>query len=315
MYLPYAFSSIDRHRLVHFVEPERIDWRHGFFERGRPGQRPDDAIMPLERWLADTGLPPNFSVTSGIFHVSRCGSTLLAQNLKATGQAIVLGEPPFMRILRTRLQGSLSLADAAMAVSRVIGCWQGWAASRGKRLVIKFNSQAHKWREAILAALPGARFVFLHREPIAVFESISRKPPRHVRREAAGIAHDECSELASLDVPPLLKAAAVNYFGALEAFAGPATGVFRIGYADLAARFAEVAGALGADNCASRWDGTVNAKAHDPSSVVPYRPVDPIRIAAFRREHGELSRVAEERYVKFLMATGGRTEQGGRLAR
>ena len=305
--LPYAFRVAGAHRMVDLVDPERLDWRHGFFVRSIPESRPLDAIARFEDWLASTPMPESFAGAGGIFHVSRCGSTLLAQNLKATGKAVVLSEPPFMRILRTGFDDTLVPDEAAAAIARVIGQWRGWAMAQGKALVVKFNSQAHRWREGIEAAMPGARFAFIHREPAAMLESIHRGPPQYLRHVVAQKRHRGLPEFDGMREDPLLLAAASRYCAALDAFAGARDDILRIAYPELAQRFAQLCAHFGIAGIEEdAWDPAIDAKAPDPGSGKPYRPVGRRQVGEFAAEHEELVAVAEAHYRRFL-AHGGTT--------
>lgn len=305
-HLPVHFSAIGGRQLVHLINPERIDFRPGFFIRGLPQHRPYDGLRPFADWIADTPAPASFARTALVFHVSRCGSTLLAQNLKASGEAVVLSEPPFMRVLRTRLDGTIDAATAASAITRVVGLWQDWAESRSRRLVIKLNSQMHEWSGDILAALPGVRALFLHREPAPVLESIERGPPPYLRRDVDQQRHRADAALAASGDDPLLLAAAARYCGALEAMAARQGEIAMIGYPDLAASFPQVCAALGLGGAgAPPWNAKIDAKAQRPDEVPPYRPVSSQRLADFRARHTALLALVEPRYRSFLQAIGG----------
>ncbi|MCB2067472.1 MAG: hypothetical protein KDE15_12635 [Erythrobacter sp.] len=298
------FSAVGGRQLVHLIDPARIDFRPGFFVRGLPRQRPYDAMQTFADWLAQDAAPADFSRTGLVFHVSRCGSTLLAQNLKASG-ALVLSEPPFMRLLRTRLDDTIDAATAAAAVARVVGQWQDWAQGQGKRLVIKLNSQMHEWCDAILAALPGAAALFLHRDPAPVFESIERGPPQYLRRDLAQQRHRADPALAATHDDPLLLAAAARYCGAIETMAGRQDKVHMLAYPDLAASFAQVCTVLGlTQGGAPEWNAAIDAKAQRPDTAAPYRPVGSERLALFRENHAGMLALVEPRYRNFLQAIG-----------
>jgi len=298
--------------LVELVDPDRIDWRHGFFVRGLPADLPFDSIVPFEDWSAVVDRTDNFAGTGGIFHVSRCGSTLLGQNLKATGRAVVLSEPAFMRVLRTGFDGTLAPDEAAAVVAGAIGQWRDWAAAQGKALIVKFNSQTHEWQAELRAALPGARFVFLHREPAPVLESIRRGPPRYLTRDVAQRRHGGLPELDALEEDPLLVAATRRYCAALDGFAGLGGAVLPFAYRDLAAHYGEICRHFGFEGAEPGWDASRNAKTPRPGSEETYRPVGPDRIERFAARHAELLAVAEARYRLFLEGSGGasRTERG-----
>lgn len=302
--LPYRFVRAGRHNLVQFVDPHRLDWNAGFFHLALPGERPCDAIMPFDRFIADRPHEPCRALrhTAGVFHVSRCGSTLLGQNIKATGRAVVLSEPPFFRILRTRLDETVA-ADAAMrAVLEVVSLWETWSCAQGRSLVIKFNSQMHHDRAAIMTAMRETRFLFLHREPLPVFESLLRETPQYLRRpEQPGRgARAPASAMGAGD--PVLEAAAMHYLTALEAFTGVRERRLRmVRYDGLAERFAEILEHLfGEPAPAATWDAVTNAKPHRPGAPQRYRAVSAERLAEFAREHAAVVSLADARYRRFL---------------
>ena len=303
--LPYKFASAGRHAVVLLIAPERLDWRAGFFDLALPRDRPADAIVPYAEWRAraERGSCADYRATGAIFHVSRCGSTLLAQNLRACG-ALVLGEPPFMRILRERLGGTIAHIEAVRAATLVIGQWQGYARERDQKLVVKFNSQLHAYVTELMAALPGARFAFLHREPLPVLESLGRRPPAFLVREARLASKgDHPSDgfgggLGALDENPLLLAAARRYLDALEAFGTlDDPRLLAVGYGELAARFPQIADhLLGRGTTWPEWRPEMNAKAENPATVTRYRPIAPEVLATFRRAHRPLLDHVEMRH-------------------
>lgn len=272
---------------------------------GLPKDEPLAAIEPLDEWYSRTPIPSDFSRTAAIFHVSRCGSTLLTQNLKATGKALVLSEPPFMRVLRTLLDDSLDMATAVGVVARIIGAWQAEAERRGCQLVIKFNSQAHLYQHDLMQALPGARFLFLHRDPVAVLESIDRGPPPYLKREFTQHDFDLLPDLEETETPTVLKAAASRYCGALRAFsAAENPDLAFVAYPDLARQWPAILGHFGIEGAATSWDATSNAKAADPAKARPYRGVAEARLSQFAASYPQLVAIAQQHYTQFLAACG-----------
>lgn len=170
--------------------------------------------------------------------------------------------------------------------------------SQGKRLVIKFNSQAHQWRDEIFAALPGAHFLFLHREPAAVLESIARKPPQYLQREAAQHRFAARSEIDRLQEDPLLKAAALRYWGALDAFQEAPSSCLVVAYRELKSRFAEISEHFRLGH--GTWDATRNAKAGDPSLGERYKPVADANVARIIEQHSDLHGMLDDRYRQFV---------------
>jgi hypothetical protein len=115
------------------------------------------------------GLPPR----GFIFHMSRCGSTLISQMLAALPQSVVLSEaPPIDNVLRARFRAPELTDERRIA-------WLQWVVSalaQPRRDVetqcfIKFDS----WHVADLLlihrAFPDTPWVFLYRDPIEVMVS------------------------------------------------------------------------------------------------------------------------------------------------
>lgn len=147
--------------------------------------------LPLN-WLLRTRLPMAALVAGAagvdapptrglIFHMSRCGSTLLAQMLGAIAQTAVTSEPePFDAVLRW-IAASRPPADAASAAIRAM------AAALGRRTGVSVNAHVIKlevWHTFFLpelrAALPEAAWTYLHRDPVEVLVSQLAQPSMHV---------------------------------------------------------------------------------------------------------------------------------------
>lgn len=118
------------------------------------------------------GLPP----TGFIFHLSRCGSTLLAQMLAALDRTIVLSEaPPLDEILRAHLR------DPRVTRARRIAWLRGLVSAfaqprRGdeSQFFIKFDSWHTLELPLIAEAFPDVPWIFLYRDPVEVLVSHHR---------------------------------------------------------------------------------------------------------------------------------------------
>jgi hypothetical protein len=108
-----------------------------------------------------------------IFHMSRCGSTLVAQMLARLPAAVVLSEPqPFDGLLR--MLRALN-ADEEAATRRLRGLVRAFAPDDAeRRLVVKL----HAWHALELPlfarAFPGVPWIFMFREPRDVLRSQAR---------------------------------------------------------------------------------------------------------------------------------------------
>jgi len=106
----------------------------------------------------DRGLDP----TGFIFHMSRCGSTLVSQMLAAVGSNIVISEaPPIDNVIRSavgRDKRIEMLRDLVGAYARP---------RNGERhFFIKFDSWSTLDLDLVEEAFPNVPWVFLYREPV-----------------------------------------------------------------------------------------------------------------------------------------------------
>jgi hypothetical protein len=127
--------------------------------------RPSTGLAMLEK-LVQSGqcaMPAAF-----IFHLSRCGSTLLAQMFAADASNIVLSEaPPLDRILRARIEPDLKqhwFYHMLLALARKRD-------DRAKRAIVKCDSWHIKHLPLIAQTFPGVPWLFLFRDPLEVMVS------------------------------------------------------------------------------------------------------------------------------------------------
>ncbi|HZR02421.1 MAG TPA: sulfotransferase [Burkholderiales bacterium] len=127
-------------------------------------------IDDLHAWqLESPGLHP----TGFIFHMSRCGSTLVAQMLATRPDSVVLSEAtPIDAVLRSR--GRSHPADEDLTMARL----QWLVSALGQRrsgqeshLFIKFDSWHTLDLPLVRKAFPGVPWVFLYRDPVQVLVS------------------------------------------------------------------------------------------------------------------------------------------------
>ena len=98
--LPIKFAQAGKHILVHLISAEKLNMMWGFFRdslKALPDGQVPEKIIDLKTWLKLNEQPVTSLPEIGfIFHISRCGSTLLSQNLKASPRFVVLGEAEFL---------------------------------------------------------------------------------------------------------------------------------------------------------------------------------------------------------------------------
>lgn len=111
--------------------------------------------------------------TALIFHVSRCGSTLISQLLCTDEQNIVLAEVPFFDdILRLPLQNSeVSLKDANALLAASVKYYGQKRTGAEQYLFIKTDSWHISFYKELRALYPATPFILLYRNPVEVFNS------------------------------------------------------------------------------------------------------------------------------------------------
>jgi len=138
-----------------------------------------------------------------IFHMSRCGSTLVAQMLAALPQSIVVSEAAAIdTVARLARTGSAhDDAAAARALRAIVMTYGRLRAGDERRYVVKLDSWHTLALPLIRRAFPDVPWVFLHRDPVEVLVSQMRQrgtqmlpqmlPPRFYGIDADGALPDE----------------------------------------------------------------------------------------------------------------------------
>lgn len=111
-----------------------------------------------------------------VFHMSRCGSTLLAQTLAAVPAHAVASEPgPLEAVLRA--------ADDHRAVRWLQGMVGALGQARHedqRRFFVKFDAWSTLHLDLVRRAFPDVPWVFVYRNPVDVLVSHARRPGAHV---------------------------------------------------------------------------------------------------------------------------------------
>lgn len=138
-----------------------------------PGARPverETSLMALEA-IGEASTQPRLN--GFIFHMSRCGSTLLAQMLAALPSSIVISEaPPIDQVLTSHLRQPEATLEKRKTWLRglIAGLTQTRFAPERHRF-IKFDSWHIFELPLIRASFPDVPWIFLYRDPIEVMVS------------------------------------------------------------------------------------------------------------------------------------------------
>ncbi|MEA2719797.1 MAG: hypothetical protein QOJ39_1661 [Candidatus Eremiobacteraeota bacterium] len=153
-----------------------------FFEQtaDRAMQHPFNQVFGRQTGLNDLDAmrasAPGVAPTGFIFHMSRCGSTLISQMLSRLTATIVLSEPqPLDALLRLRPRMRRP-QDEDVLVGWLRGMLSALAQPRAgeNRLFVKFHAWHVLELPFIARAFPGVPWVFVFREPRAVLQSQER---------------------------------------------------------------------------------------------------------------------------------------------
>jgi len=143
--------------------------------RRLPGNR--DRELPTTP-LAELGEIRGPEPDAIIFHVSRCGSTLLAQMLAALPHHTVLAEPPLAdEILRLpRQRPETTDAERIDWLRGTIAALARPHAATSRRLFVKLDCWHIFELPLVRRAFPRTPLLFLHRHPVEVLASLMRLP-------------------------------------------------------------------------------------------------------------------------------------------
>jgi hypothetical protein len=135
-------------------------------------QTPIEALGELE--AACPGLYP----AGLVFHMSRCGSTLVSRMLAALPDSLVISEAgPVDSVLRARYHDpSVTDEQRARWLRGIIGALgQRWHGPE-RRYILKLDAWHALELPLIERAFPGVPWVFLYRDPVEVLVSHQREP-------------------------------------------------------------------------------------------------------------------------------------------
>ena len=161
--------------------------------------RHETSLDVLEELLAARlGLAPS----GFVFHLSRCGSTLVAQMLASLASTVVISEArPIDQVLRAHFKNPA--ADDAVKVRWLRGLLNALGqprTGRERHFFVKLDSW-HVLQLPLLAkAFPQVPWIFLYRDPVEVMVSQARQPggqmvPGVIEREFPGLNPPEFTSL------------------------------------------------------------------------------------------------------------------------
>ena len=135
-------------------------------------------LSALVEWQARSpGLPP----TAFVFHISRCGSTLLAQMLARLDSHVVLSEPPPLdALLRMHYTDPDAAAHQAGWITALLSAYGQRRRGSERALIVKLDAWSLFELPLLQRCFPATPCLFLYREPSEVVASHLRAPGRHI---------------------------------------------------------------------------------------------------------------------------------------
>lgn len=171
-----------------------------------------------------------------IFHISRCGSTLITQMLSRSRKFFVVSEPPFINtVLNPKKNFSQSELKSLLkaGIKSISNC----APKNSELTVIKFRSWNTLFLKTIIELFPSVPWMFVHRNGAEVLASVLQDPPGWLRAQhnysgffAQHLNLDE-NQLVSFN-PPEFVARLLNSFCTI-AFENKADNCFFVDYKSL----------------------------------------------------------------------------------
>lgn len=156
-----------------FVEPffDQTVGRWSTGPRAQPLVRTGlDALVALDQ-------QPSLDPAGMIFHVSRCGSTLVSRLLSTVAGVVVVAEPAPLNALLgldpARVDGATLVRVVRLLVRALGRCRHG----DERQLVLKCTSWNIRRQEILTAAFPDTPWVWVQRDPAEVAASLLAAPP------------------------------------------------------------------------------------------------------------------------------------------
>ena len=176
-----------------FFEQSVVRWRSKPFNRLFPYTTPVDCTTPIDM-LADAQRQRSHRAPTGfIFHMSRCGSTLVSQMLAASARHIVISEAePIDTVVQARRsRPGLTEEEQIEMLRSVVGALGQMRSGKEQHFFIKLDSWHAMALPLFRRAFPSTPWIFLYREPVEILVSQSRKRGLHMVPGLLGDVFDE----------------------------------------------------------------------------------------------------------------------------
>jgi hypothetical protein len=183
-WLPIQVSAVGGEPVIDWAYFGSEPLRQSFFEDSirqamrRPFNRMFSYRTTLADFLADAGSNAGLAPDGFIFHMSRCGSTLVSQMLAALPQNIAISEAaPIDAIVQlSRLWPALPPEQHAGQLAAMVAAFGRKRSGAERHFFIKLDSWHALALPLFRKAFPDVPWLFLYRDPVEVMVSQSRQP-------------------------------------------------------------------------------------------------------------------------------------------
>jgi hypothetical protein len=129
----------------------------------------------LETLVEAAGGLDSIEPSGFVFHMSRCGSTLAAQMLAATGTTLVVSEAEPLETIAGSAGWMPSVEDRVACLRAMVAALGQRRTPAQRHLVVKFDAWSVFDLPLILRAFPGVPWAFMFRDPAEVLSSQMRQ--------------------------------------------------------------------------------------------------------------------------------------------
>ncbi len=173
---------------LHWLQLGKVHYAEPFFEmsigrcRAEAMREVATRESSLDQLVAAQERNPGPRPAGFIFHMSRCGSTLVAQLLASLPRATVISEaPPIDAVLRAHLSdASLGEPRRIRWLQALLGALGAASSGEARRFFVKFDAWSALQLPLIHRAFPEVPWIFVCREPLQVMQSHARMRGSHM---------------------------------------------------------------------------------------------------------------------------------------
>ena len=168
----------DGQPVVEWCQFGGLRWTAPFFRQSEQSARAEGCPLrwtPAEALNAWADAPPELPLAGMIFHLSRCGSTLVSRMLGALPANVVLSEPETLAGVLDASAWPPGIGDGQRIawLRGLVGAYAARRSPEEQRLLIKLDPWRTLDLETIRAAFPGMPSVFIYRDPVEILVSLS----------------------------------------------------------------------------------------------------------------------------------------------